>query len=387
MAERPEDPAAGRRAPLAAGAGEAVAQERAADGDGALPSVVQVLRITLTVVAVVITLYVIYLLRTPISWLVIAAFLATALAGPVGVVSRFLPRGAAIATVYLGLVLFPALLIALLVPPLVNAADNLADNLPQYARDLQEFVQDNPTLRDLEAEFDITGRLQEQAAELPGRVGDAAGVLSDIGLGLVNSLFALLNIIILSIFMVSGGPRWLAAFAGRQPPHRAEAIRRLAARVSAAVSGYVAGALTQATIAGVSSWLVLTILDVPAAPALAVIIFLLDLVPLVGATIGAVIVGVVTVFVDFPLTTIIWTIWAIIYQQVENNVIQPRIQSRAVQVAPFVVLVSVLCGSTLFGVLGALLAIPFAATLQIVVREYLRYRDAERALSPPTAAP
>jgi predicted PurR-regulated permease PerM len=371
---------------LAAGAGEAAAAQAAPRREAALPTIRQVLHVTLTVVAVVLALYIIYLLRTPLSWLFIAGFLAIALAGPVAVVSRVMPRGPAIATVYLGLILFPALLIGLLVPPLVTAADNLADNLPAYAGDLQEFVRENATLRDLEEDYDITDKLREEASALPTRIGDAAGVLSDIGLGLVNSLFALLNIVILSVFMVSNGPRWLAAFARRQPPHRAEAIRRLAARISAAVSGYVAGALTQATIAGVSSWLVLTILGVPAAPALAVIIFLLDLVPLIGATIGAVIVGVVTLFVDFPLTTIVWTIWAIIYQQIENNVIQPRIQARAVQVAPFVVLVSVLCGSTLFGVLGALLAIPFAATLQIVVREYLRYRDAERELSRPAGA-
>ena len=101
------------------------------------------------------------------------------------------------------------------------------------------------------------------------------------------------------------------------------------------------------------------------------IVFLLDLVPLVGATLGAIIVGIVTVFSDFPLDTIIWAIYAIVYQQVENNVIQPRIQSRAVQLEPLIVLISVLFGSTLFGVLGALLAIPVAAAIQITIREYV----------------
>ena len=98
--------------------------------------------------------------------------------------------------------------------------------------------------------------------------------------------------------------------------------------------------------------------------------FLLDLVPLVGATLGAIIVGVVTLFSDFPVDTIIWVIFSVIYQQVENTVIQPRIQARAVAVHPFVVLVSVLFGSTLFGVLGALLAIPVAAAIQITIREF-----------------
>ena len=108
---------------------------------------------------------------------------------------------------------------------------------------------------------------------------------------------------------------------------------------------------------------------------LAVLVGFLDLIPLVGATLAAVLVAIVTVFVDFPTTTIVWVIWAIVYQQVENNVLQPRIQSRAVDVNPFVVLVAVLFGSTLFGVIGALVAVPAAASLQIVIREVLRYRD------------
>ena len=110
--------------------------------------------------------------------------------------------------------------------------------------------------------------------------------------------------------------------------------------------------------------------------------------PLVGATLGAIIVGLVTLFSDFPTDTIIWVIWSIIYQQVENTVIQPRIQARAVAVHPFVVLVSVLFGSTLFGVLGALLAIPVAAAIQITIREYATFRDTPRGRTlPPPGEP
>ena len=147
-------------------------------------------------------------------------------------------------------------------------------------------------------------------------------------------------------------------------------MRRLFDRIGGAVGNYVAGALLQATVAGVLAWIVLAVLGVPYALPLAVIVFLLDLVPLVGATLGAIIVGVVTLFNDFPADTIIWAIWSIVYQQVENTVIQPRIQARAVAVHPFIVLVSVLFGSTLLGVLGALLAIPAAAAILIAVHEF-----------------
>ena len=115
--------------------------------------------------------------------------------------------------------------------------------------------------------------------------------------------------------------------------------------------------------------------------------FLLDLVPLVGATLGAIIVGVVTLFSDFPIDTIIWVIFSVIYQQVENTVIQPRIQARAVAVHPFVVLVSVLFGSTLFGVLGALLAIPVAAAIQITIREVNTFKDTPAEDLPPPGVP
>ena len=156
-------------------------------------------------------------------------------------------------------------------------------------------------------------------------------------------------------------------------------------RMGDAVGNYVAGALVQATIAGVLTFVVLTILGMPFAAPLSVLVALLDLIPLIGATIGAVIVGVVTLFHDFPTTIIVWTVWSILYQQVENTLIQPQIQKRAVEVHPFVVLVAVLFGSTLFGVPGALMAIPVAASVQIAIREWWGWRH-ERAKAHGTAA-
>jgi predicted PurR-regulated permease PerM len=333
------------------------------------------LRTVLIVVAVAFGLYLIYLLRKPLTWIFIAGFLAIALAGPVQFLQRRMPRGVAVALVYLGLIVSPILVLGVLVPPIVTQANHLAENLPQYARDLSEFVTGNSTLNRLQEDYDVTGKLEQEAAKLPGRVGDAAGVLSNIGLGLVNSVFTAVTIVILSVFLMGAGPRWLEAWARRYPPEQAQWWRSLFRRIGTAVGNYVAGALIQATVAGALSYVVLLILGVPFALPLAVVIFLLDLVPLVGATLGAVLVGVVTVFSDFPVDTIAWTIWAVIYQQVENNVIQPRIQSRAVQLEPLIVLISVLFGSTLFGVLGALLAIPVAAAIQITVREYRWFRN------------
>jgi predicted PurR-regulated permease PerM len=356
-----------------------------------------VLRTVIIVITVVLTLYVIYLLRQPITWLVIAGFIAMALSAPVAYLAQRIPRGLAIAVVYVVLILVPVGIGAVLVPTLIGEAEELVDNLPQYAGDLQEFVQENRQLRELEQEYDITGRLQEEAQRLPARFGDAASVLGDIGSGLVSSIFALVTILILSVFMLSGAPGWRESFLSTQDPRRAAAFRRAAERVSQAVANYVAGVLVQATIAGVTAYIVLSILGVPFAGALALVITLFDLIPLVGATIGAVVVGIITLFVNFPTATIVWTVYSIVYQQVENNIIQPQIQNRAVAIQPFVVLVSVLFASSLFGVLGALLAIPAAASISVVVREYLAYRrsraEHERrtlsstAIPPPPAEP
>ena len=141
-----------------------------------------------------------------------------------------------------------------------------------------------------------------------------------------------------------------------------------------AIGNYVGGVLVQATLAATLAFIVLTILGAPFAGALALVIFFFDLIPVVGATIAAVIVAIVMLFVNFPVGLIIWVIYAIVYQQIENYVIQPQIQRRAVAVEPFVILVAVLFGATLFGVIGAILAIPIAASIQIAIREYIDYR-------------
>jgi predicted PurR-regulated permease PerM len=338
-----------------------------------------VFQATLVVVAVVLALYLIYLLRRPIGWVLIAGFLAVALSGPVNWLSRRMRRGFAITIVYLGLLAVPIVLAAVIIPPIVTGIENLVDDAPGYVDDLRTFVNDNQTLRELDADYDITGKLQEEASKLPGRVGDAASLLSDIGLGLVNSIFALVTILVLTAFILGAWPSWRESAFNLMPSERSVRLRRVSERIANAVAGYVAGALLIATIAGTSSFIVMSILGVPFAAPLAVLAGFASLIPLIGATIAAVIIGIVTLFSDFPTHTIIWTIWAIVYQQIENNLIQPQIQRRTVKVQPFVVLVAVLFGQTLLGVLGAIVAIPIAASIQIAIREWWHYRQEVRA--------
>jgi predicted PurR-regulated permease PerM len=344
-----------------------------------------VVRVVLIVVAAALALYVIYLLRKPLSWLVIAAFIAIAVSGPVNLLSQHMRRGFAIAIVYLTLILIPIGIGALLVPSFVGQAEDLAANAPEYAQDVTNFVDDNETLRNLNQDYDITSKIEEEAGKLPEKIPDAAGTLQDIGVGFVNSVFAALTIFILSIFMVAGGRRWIERFLETRNPDQKERMERAFDHIGAAVGNYVGGALLQATIAGVTSFVVLTILGVPFAAPLALLVFFFDLIPLVGATLAAVLVAVVTLFVNFPVALIVWVIYSIAYQQIENYVIQPQIQRRAVAVEPFIVLVAVLFGGTLFGIIGALLAIPAAASIQIAIREWMAYR--REVVEPPARTP
>jgi predicted PurR-regulated permease PerM len=333
-----------------------------------------IVRIVLTVVCVVVTLYLLWTLRRPIGWLLAAIFLATALSPPVNYLSRRMKRGFAITITYLGLLLVPILLISLIVPPLISEANNFADHVPQYADDVTNYVQENETLRNLNEDYDITSKLEEEAGKLPDRLGGAAGTLRDIGLGIVNSLFALLTILVMTGFLLGSGRRWTDQVISSRPPEQRERLRRSLDNIGSAVSGYVAGALAIAFIAGTATFIVLTILGVPFAGPLAVMAGFASLIPLVGATIAAVLIGVVTVFSDFPTDTIIWTVWAIAYQQIENNLIQPQIQKRTVDVQPLITIFAVLCGGTLLGVVGAIAAIPIAASIQILLREYVDMR-------------
>ena len=170
------------------------------------PSARTVLRTVWIVVLVVLALYLIYLLRKPIGWLVVACFLAIALSAPINLLSRWMKRGFAVVLVYLGLLLIPVLIGLLIVPPIVREANQLADDLPGYVSDVRDFTKKDKTLQRLESDYGITTKLQKEAQKLPDKLGGAAGTLGDIGLSLVNSLFAALNILILSIFMVGGGP-------------------------------------------------------------------------------------------------------------------------------------------------------------------------------------
>jgi predicted PurR-regulated permease PerM len=337
-------------------------------------------RIILVAIGIFAALYFVYLIRNVLGMLFIALFLAVAL-GPIVelLVSHKIKRGFAILLTYLALLASVFGLGLLVVPPIVNGVNDFADNVPGYVQDLRN----SKTFRKYDDKYDITPKLQEQANKLPTHLSDAASGLRSVTVGVFGAIVQLVTILVMAFFLLLDG-RKILAFAFREMgPDRGDRLEKIAEDVYKAVGGYVAGNILISVIAGISSYIVMRILGIPFAVPLAVLVAFFDLIPLVGSTIAGAVVAIVAAIVGFPGTLIAWVVFLVIYQQVENNVIQPVVYRRTVQIHPLVVIVAVLIGGSLLGVLGALLAIPVAASVQIAVKEYWQYRREQRVVLPP----
>jgi predicted PurR-regulated permease PerM len=341
----------------------------------------EIAKIVLTAIAIVGALYFVYLIREIVTLLLISVFLAIALTPLVNLLDRGrFPRWAAILTVYFAIVLGIFGIGLAVVPPVVNGVNDLVDNLPGYVEDLR----DNETFRKYDEKYDIVDSLQKEANKLPSRIGDAAGTLRDVTVGVFTKAVQLLTVLVITFILILDGRR-LAEWFFRQLDAQGEArARKVVAEINRAVVGYVVGNLLISVVAGVITWITLEILGIPFAVPLAVLMALFDLVPLVGATLGGIIIGIVCAIVDFPTAPIVWVAVLLLYQQLENHLIQPVIYGRTVQLHPLLVIVAILIGGTLLGVLGALLAIPAAAVIQILVRDWWEHRP--RAGQPAFAA-
>ena len=334
-----------------------------------------VAKVILTVIGVLAGLYLLWLIRGVILVLFVAVFLAVALGPAVDFYQRRLrvKRVIAIGITYLNLLLVVALIGVLVVPPIVEQTAKFIENVPEYVADLR----DSETIREFDEEYEITQELEEQAATLPERFGDAASTLQAMVLGVVGAVFTIVIVLVLAFFLLLDGRRvveWMIREAG---PARGPRWRAVADDVYRSVGGYVVGAMTIALTAGVVTYIMLTVLGIPFAVPLAVLAAFFSLIPLVGATIAGFIIAIVAALgADFPRDVIIWVVFFVIYQQVENNLLQPQIFRRTVALHPLVVIVALLVGASLLGIVGALLAIPTAGALQIVVKDWWAHRKA-----------
>jgi predicted PurR-regulated permease PerM len=333
-----------------------------------------IVRVFFTLVALGVLLYLLYLVRSVLGLLCIAIFLAVALGPAVDNFRKLkLPRAAAILATFIAMFLAIFLIGLIVVPPIVNEVEAFADDVPNYIDDIRS----NETLREYDDKYDITKKLEEQASSLPSRLGDAAGALQAVTVGVFSTILQLVTVLTITFFLLLDGGRIVNFILSQVRPSHQERVRKIAADIYGATGGYVAGALALATCAGISTYVILSILGVPFAVPLAVLMAFFDLIPLVGSTIGGTLVAVVTLFADFPGDTLIWVAFVVGYQQVENSVLQPMVYRRTVNLHPLAVITAILIGSSLLGVLGALVAIPIAAAIQIALKDVWENRPSQ----------
>jgi predicted PurR-regulated permease PerM len=326
-------------------------------------------------VAVFAILQVLWIARHILAWIFIALFLALALNPAVDRVERRLKRrGLATGIVYMAALAVIVAIGALFIPTLVNQVDDFAHKVPEYLDDL---TKGRGRLGFLQEKYHLVDKARDAvreggAAKLFGLSGTAVAVAK----GVVTVVVATLTIAFLTFFMLLEGPRWVDRFYSLLNPASRSRWQTVGGDIYRTVGGYVTGNLLISLIAGTLTTIVLAITRVPYAIALGLIVAILDLIPLAGATIAAILVGTVA-FLHSITAGIVVVIFFVVYQQIENHLLQPVVYGRTVQLSPLAVLISVLIGAELAGVLGALAAIPVAGTLQVVFLDWLRHRRGE----------
>jgi predicted PurR-regulated permease PerM len=336
--------------------------------------------------------FLLWQVRTFIGWFVIALFLAAVLNPAVNWLQRrhrLIKRPLAILLTYVGLVVAMLLVVGVFVPLLVDQIKGLSTFVVTVAQ-----APEGPTeyLKGLAQQYGlgwVFERFGEQLGDVRDQLGDAARnfLLStgDIFVSAAGFVAALVTVLTITFFLILGSERYLNAGVGLfAEPHR-PLVRRLLTQSAGAVTGYVTGNLTISAICGVTTFVVLVVLGMPYAGALALLVAVLDLIPLVGATLGGALLVIVGLFVA-PWKAVVLLVYIVVYQQVEGSVLQPMVYSRAVQLNGLVIFIAVLVGGMLLGIPGALLAVPVAEIIRIVVTDLLAYRRKRREANEPAVA-
>jgi predicted PurR-regulated permease PerM len=360
---------------------------RARPGDGW--SARAVARAVLTVVALAALLWILWSSRSVILWVAVAAFLAVAINPAVGALVRraHLPRSGAIAVVYLlGTVALGGLLLVF-IPPLIDAGDGLVSAIPGYV----ERLQNSQWVQDLDREYGALDQLRERATDaVSGVAGPNTAV--DAASQVVNGLVALISIAVMCFLFSLYGPglrRW-AEEQFDEDGARGR-VRGVLEGVYKVIAGYVVGVFLVALFGATAAAIFMNVAGIPYWPVLALWVALMALIPLVGAALGAVPYIAVAFFQGWPAGVAALVFFAV-YQQVENNLLQPNIHKRTVNLNPLWIIIAVLIGTQLLGIVGALVAIPVAGIVQVLVQDWARHRaeddltEADARVVPPLPA-
>ena len=320
-------------------------------------------------------------IRTVLQLVLISTFLALALNPIVSVLERRLGnrRGIAAVIVVLVLILLVFAFLAALLTPLYNELRSLATRAPVLIDDLSTWR----PFAEFDRRYNFIVRLQEAASQYSSRLPATADSLLGVATAVVTGFGKALTVLFMTLFLLLEIPRFLRATTELLHPGHADRSHEMFEQINGTVARWTAGVLLISTIAGAVTGVTAWILGVPFALALALLVAVLDVIPLIGATIGSIIV-VLVAFTHSLTAGIVMLVLAVVYQFLENHIIQPVVMRKSIDVSPFVVLVSVLAGASLLGIIGALLAIPIAGSAQVVLRRLLEGRrervSAERQL-------
>jgi predicted PurR-regulated permease PerM len=325
-------------------------------------------------VLVGLALLLVYLAWNVLTWILVAIFIAVALNPAVEAFER---RGLArhwAASLVFGLALLALTGIGfLVVPPLITQVSDFIDAVPDFVDDL---TAGRGPLGWLQDEYQIVDRIREaiERQGAGGVLGLSAGVL-DVVRSVITAVVGVITIIFLTYFMLLEGPRTIDGILRIVPESARPRYERVGREIYRAISGYVTGNLLISLLAGTLATLVLFAVGSEFAIALGLLVAILDLIPLAGATLAAIVVSTVVFIETDWVRCLIVIVFFIAYQQFENHVLQPLVYGRTVQLSPLAVLCAVLVGAQLAGILGALLAIPVAGSLIAIAREILEYRQ------------
>jgi predicted PurR-regulated permease PerM len=314
--------------------------------------------------------------RTSVLTLFLALFAALVLEPVVTLMQRKLNmgRGAAATTLVLSLVVLGVVIAFLLISPFVNAVGNFVDALPSIVQDIR-----NSSLGSwLDKHSQAPEVTQANVQKIAHEIGDALGGVLGVTLSGFSLILSLVTAIFLTLFLIMDMPRLIASIDSVLDPFGSARMQRIYPAIVTAVSrtmlGNIAISIICGTLYGLSAWA----LGLPFPLALAFISGFLDLIPMVGATISGTILVLVALTQSLTAAVIMLAI-VLIYQQLENYLLQPTILGRAADVSGFFVMASVLVFGTLLGAVGAIIAVPIVASIQIVVREVTAKRRAEMA--------
>jgi predicted PurR-regulated permease PerM len=335
------------------------------------PSTRVIVRVFATILGLCAFVYLLYRVRSVIGLVAIATFFAMALGPAVDLLDRrWFPRAAAIVVVYLVIAAGIFGIGTLFVPPVVSGVKSLSQDAPAYIAKLRK----NKEFRKYDDRYKITAKVNQEAAKLPQQLSKSAGALGSVTVGVFTTIAQLITVLTIAFFLLLDGERLFRSAVRIFRPAQHASLEAMAAQIYSSVAGYVIGNLVISVVAGTVALATLLILGVPFAAPLAVLMAFFDLIPLVGATVGAIVIGIVTLFADFPTATIVWIVVQLVYQQLESSVLVPIIYRRTVNVSGLLTIVAVLMGASLLGILGALVAIPVAGAIQIVTQEVWRSR-------------